>query len=323
MHLRKARSKQQDDTTAAIRTTTASAAVEQLLHSTHVQSPKNLKMLLVTGSGLSASSGLSTFTGSKGNPSSGLYAAARSAVPVSAAQSSVAIFSGDVFRSNRLKSLHFFADLAQQCEAAPTPNGTACIALLERYPDQLVRHLTMNIDGLHRRNCSLWPKGLTVELHGSILETACEACRMHYDIDIRAFRIHRETRDEYVCPNCNCNDSLRPRILLYNDHDETLIEDTSYSEEDLYNDCESGVICVIWIGLSFKQRASADSFDRINRFVKNDAVVHIFVNPEATEMLTNLTDTIQRDIASELYVHLAEVSADSFLQELAFTLQNR
>ena len=148
-------------------------------------------MLVVTGAGISAESGIPTFRGA-----GGLWEGVRAeelATP--------AAFARDperVWRWYRWRNVAYGA-----CE----PNvGHEIIARLEpRYDDFLL--LTQNVDGLHRRAGS----GAIVELHGTIAQKRCTACAA-----LSAFPEGAAADGGSAVPRCErCGAATRPHILWF------------------------------------------------------------------------------------------------------------
>jgi NAD-dependent SIR2 family protein deacetylase len=262
-------------------------------------------MLLVTGAGASSSSGLPTF-------SSGTHGLYRRAQDHFGLRRGSSLFTGQFLLHRRTDALDFFAELASECSAAPTPPAYTSIASIQHSSSPLlVRHLTLNIDGLSRRCCSQFnaqTAGSTIELHGCVLDSACERCR-----SVALAHSHRAEK----CPHCGTRNALRPAMMLYGDPHEELSTNTAYTAEQLKIDCQNCNV-VLWIGVSFEQRASAEHFYRINACTGNsDNVLHCIVNPNAEDCIRNLTDGLQWDVSSSANIILANVDADSFLEHLS------
>jgi NAD-dependent deacetylase len=140
----------------------------------------------LTGAGISAESGISTFR-AKG----GLWEKFDPAVYASI----------DVFRRDPSKYWSIRGEFIRNYDAYQPNPGHLALAELERIG--LLRHvITQNIDGLHRKAGS---RSVT-EIHGSLREILCLACGRQY----RAPRIPAGTP-----PRCDCGGVLKPNTVLF------------------------------------------------------------------------------------------------------------
>lgn len=268
----------------------------------HVLACSNV--VVFTGAGVSATAGISAFS-----DEGGLYERARKRFKL---DTGVRLFYGSFFISRRRDCQAFLADVyAEACAAAPTATHTS-IGQLQQL-GVITRHVTLNIDGLHR-SCpggdSLWspsqPSGLTVELHGSVLDVVCQACGAAAPMTQRTASLFRSKAA--ANPTCGaCTDGLlRPRVMLYNDPEERLIIHGDV-EARIAADC-SAADCVVWAGISFLQSASVEHFRRVRRAHQEQAggrrVAHIIVNP-CEEAVFNLTSAV----ANAQQVHFLSVVA--------------
>ncbi len=147
------------------------------------------RVLVLTGAGISAESGLATFRGG-----GGLWAGH----PVERV-ASPAGFSADpelVWR---------FYSMRRRDAAAAQPNAAhrALVALEERLGDRFLL-ATQNVDGLHQRAGS----ARVVEVHGSLWRTRCSRC-LRPPLDDARFPI------EPPLPRCPCGALLRPDIVWF------------------------------------------------------------------------------------------------------------
>ena len=117
------------------------------------------KIVVVSGSGISAAAGLSTYVGGK----DGLYEKARKRYKL---EKGIDLFGWRFYSERPRDAQKFLAELAVAVQKAqPTPTHRALVDL-ER-SGVLMRHITLNIDGLHAQaGASLWDgsDGATVEL---------------------------------------------------------------------------------------------------------------------------------------------------------------
>lgn len=166
--------------------------------------------LVFSGAGLSASAGMSAFSSPDG-----LYERARRRFGL---DKGVRLFYASFFDKRRRDAQAFLADVyCEATAAAPTRAHTALAHLAAG--GRLRRHVTMNVDGLHRAGAALWsptqPEGVTMELHGSCLEVVCESCgacsAMSHAL-ARAFRAEEPAAEQPCCAFEDCAGLLRPKI---------------------------------------------------------------------------------------------------------------
>ena len=270
---------------------------------------KTTKVIVFTGSGISVSAGLSTF-------SKGLY--------VKAAKRFKLKDGKELFRYRFLKEkpeecFAFFSDLHKETKKAkPTIShqklqemGNDCSSPL------LIRHYTMNIDGLATvpttRSPSSriivsapWhpqdnPEGKTVELHGNLHEWVCRRCQIHSHIpEISKGKRKKSVRCE------KCGGLLRFRVLLYDDEEGHLIHNYFHPQhtkinpldEMLRQDLEQSDI-ILWIGISFEQSASCENFRKVWEMLHENQKENkkkmppcFIVNPEASNALFHLQTAV-------------------------------
>ena len=152
------------------------------------------RVLIITGAGISADSGLPTYRGF-----GGLY---NDTLTEDGMSIEVAL-SGEVMRSQPAITWKHLARIEANCRgAAPNAAHTLIAALQERVPTTV---LTQNIDGFHRRAGS---RDL-IEIHGDLFELECVQCA------------HHETVADYselttLPPPCpHCRGYLRPGVVLF------------------------------------------------------------------------------------------------------------
>lgn len=262
------------------------------------------RVVVFSGSGISAAAGMSTFS-----EPGGLYERARRRYKL---DSGVRLFYYSFFKRRRADAHAFFADVWREAAAAsPTPSHVALAELAAQ--GRLVRHYTMNIDGLHRRaGLSTWgarrnPSGLSVEMHGCVLEAVCEgeACKAVLPLDDGlAAGLARGA----ACPKCG--GALRIRVMMYDDEDEELITDDF--EQLMERDLASADV-VLWMGISFEQSASVEHFRRARRCLQDagrDQTPHIIVNPSGDAAFNLVTGVAN---AEGLEVFESRGTADEFL----------
>lgn len=256
---------------------------------------RNAKRVVVfTGAGISLSSGVSTFQGN-----GGLYALAAKQLGI---KNGMDVFKYSFFKKRRSDAHQFFAGMMKEVKNAK-PSGTH-VGLAEM--PNLFRCYTLNVDGLHCSHISTWspennPDGKLIEMHGNVLETVCESEDEPHVFPFDALRMKRMARGEV--PKCKiCGESLRPRVMLYEDENgENICEDW---ESQLKIDVPKSDL-FLWIGISFKQAASLEYFREVRRILMSTSTdehglpYHIVVNPCSTAA-ENLESALCRDAHSEI-----------------------
>ncbi|MCK5039316.1 MAG: NAD-dependent deacylase [Thermoplasmata archaeon] len=145
------------------------------------------RIVIVTGSGISAESGIPTFRGEDGLWKK--YRAEELATP-------------EAFYSNPELVWEWY-DWRRQLIGKAEPNpGHDVIAMMEgEYPEFLL--ITQNVDGLHRKAGSR----NVVEIHGNIWRARCTGgCETSY---------LEENPITQLPPKCNCGAMLRPDIVWF------------------------------------------------------------------------------------------------------------
>ena len=130
--------------------------------------------------------------------------------------------------------------------AAPNPAHTAIAALQASRPDT-VTLFTQNVDGLHQRAGS--PQ--VAELHGSAFRTRCTSprCALPPFIDTRSYA---------AVPTCpQCGSPLRPDVVLFG---ETLSETVLRQAQTALDTCDlflaAGTSGLVWPAAAFVQIAA-------------------------------------------------------------------
>jgi NAD-dependent SIR2 family protein deacetylase len=155
----------------------------------------NLRLLFLTGAGLSADSGLPTYRGHDGIYQSDRLT--RHGIPIEQALSeSMLVARPDI-------TWEFLVELERVTRRATFNRGHQVIAEMESHFRE-VWTLTQNIDGLHRaagaRN--------VIDIHGDLHELRCNRCT--YRVTVRDY--------EHLTlpPRCPlCSDFVRPDVVLY------------------------------------------------------------------------------------------------------------
>jgi NAD-dependent deacetylase len=151
-------------------------------------------ILFITGAGISADSGLSTYRGS-----GRLYNIDPTAdgLPIERA------LAGDILRDYPELTWKYLAKIERACRGARHNRAHEVIAEMERHFER-VWTLTQNVDGFHR---AAGTKNV-IDIHGDLHDLRCPRCRC------------RQTVPNYsrlsLPPRCaNCGTILRPDIVLF------------------------------------------------------------------------------------------------------------
>ena len=181
------------------------------------------RILIITGAGLSADSGLPTYRGLNGLYN-GLTA---EGMPIEEA------LSGPVLQRQPAVCWKYLAELGRACLNAQPNAGHLAIAELQRLkPDCWV--LSQNIDGFHRRAGS--PAERLIDIHGQLEPLYCQSCGAdgHALVDFLAGDLPPR------CPSCG--GVLRPPVVLF---EEMLPEQAI---DQLYCELRKGFDVVLVVG---------------------------------------------------------------------------
>ncbi len=183
------------------------------------------RILLITGAGLSADSGLPTYRGL-----GGLYNGhTAEGLPIEQA------LSGSMLQRNPALCWKYLAELGKACLGAQVNAGHHAIAELQRKKSQCWL-LTQNIDGYHRAAGS--PMERVIEIHGELAPLYCQSCGA-VDSELA------EHLERPLPPKCRqCAGVLRPPVVLF---EEMLPEQAI---DTLYAQVRKGFEVVISIGTS-------------------------------------------------------------------------
>jgi NAD-dependent deacetylase len=183
------------------------------------------RILVITGAGLSADSGLPTYRGL-----GGLYNGhTAEGLPIEAA------LSGSMLQRDPALCWKYLAELGRACLGAQANAGHYAIAELQRRKPQCWL-LTQNIDGYHRAAGS--PMERVIEIHGELAPLYCQSCGA-VDAELA------EHLSRPLPPKCRqCAGVLRPPVVLF---EEMLPEQAI---ETLYAEVRKGFEVVISIGTS-------------------------------------------------------------------------
>lgn len=183
------------------------------------------RILLITGAGLSADSGLPTYRGL-----GGLYNGhTAEGLPIEAA------LSGPMLQRDPALCWKYLAELGRACLGAQANAGHHALAELQRKKPQCWL-LTQNIDGYHRAAGS--PMGRVIEIHGELAPLYCQSCGA-VDVELA------EHLSRPLPPRCKlCAGVLRPPVVLF---EEMLPEQAI---DSLYAELRKGFEVVVSIGTS-------------------------------------------------------------------------
>ncbi len=152
-------------------------------------------VLVITGAGLSADSGMPTYRGV-----GGLYHDVHTSegVPIEVA------LSGDMFRSRPEITWKYLLQIGDACRGRSPNRGHEVIALFEQRFDR-AWILTQNVDGFHRTAGSQ----NVIDIHGDLHDLRCLTCDHLERIELDAY-----IGDEP--PNCVlCGAAARPEVVLF------------------------------------------------------------------------------------------------------------
>ena len=180
-------------------------------------------LLVITGAGMSADSGLPTYRGV-----GGLYndESTEDGMPIEQA------LSGSVFQTRPEITWKYLGQIEQSCRGARFNRGHEVLALMEQRFERFWI-LTQNIDGLHgAAGCRN-----VIEIHGNLYRLSCTRCDMRMSLENYA--------NLALPPSCEpCGSMLRPEVVLF---DEPLPE---AALSTLYREMQDPFEAVITIGTS-------------------------------------------------------------------------
>lgn len=152
---------------------------------------RHQRVLVFTGAGISAESGIATYRGAGGMWTQ--YDPEKFA-------------SIDYFRRDPSYFWRFFREVRLGMVTMAQPNDAHyTIAEWERM-GKVSLVVTQNIDGLHQRAGSQ----KVVELHGNTTRFYCIHCRKYYQLDDIKSKLEQET-----VPHCDCGGVIRPDVVLF------------------------------------------------------------------------------------------------------------
>lgn len=171
------------------------------------------KVMILSGAGLSAESGISTF-----RDSGGLWEN----------YDIMEVCSAQGFKKDRQKVLDFYDARRRDIENKMPNNAHRMIARLKKYAPEAVDVLTQNVDDLlEKAGC-----GQIIHLHGTLRDLRCEACGHIWDIGYSSI-------EGKLCPTCG-SARIRHNVVMF--HEPAPEYETLYS---IINKTRSGLLIAI------------------------------------------------------------------------------
>lgn len=152
------------------------------------------RILVISGAGMSADSGLPTYRGV-----GGIYdnAGTEDGIPIERA------LSGEMLRVRPDICWKYIAQIERACRGAQPNEGHLALATLERSGRE-VWVLTQNVDGLHQEAGSR----RVIPIHGDVHELQCTSCA--YGVRVSDYSALQ------IPPRCpECGHLVRPRVVLF------------------------------------------------------------------------------------------------------------
>ncbi len=233
---------------------------------------KNKSVLILSGAGLSAESGVRTF-----RMEDGLWEE----------YDIMEVCSVEGFFKDREKVLGFYDKRRKDIEDKVPNNAHFMIAEMQnKYPDN-VKVITQNVDDLlEKSGC-----GDTIHLHGKLTELTCEMCGHIFDIGYGSIKENPE------CPSCKSH-GLRHNVVMFGE--------PAPEYQTLYNSLTScGLLVVIGTSgyvLPVSQFAMYSQYSVLNNLDRSPAVddrvfTHVFYE-NATSASPKIRDIIEEYLRS-------------------------
>ena len=236
------------------------------------------RILLITGAGLSADSGLPTYRGV-----GGLYnGQTAEGLPIETA------LSGSMLRRDPALCWKYLAELGRACLGAQANAGHYAIAELQRRKPQCWL-LTQNIDGYHRAAGS--PMDRVIEIHGELAPLYCQSCGA-VDAELAS---HLERPLPPLCKQCA--GVLRPPVVLF----EEMLPEQAIGT--LYDEVRKGFEVVISIGTSASFPYIVEPLLR----TRQAGGFTVEINPQRTDLSGRVSVHLQGralDVLPELLSHI-------------------
>jgi NAD-dependent deacetylase len=252
--------------------------MEQVIKRVAEQLRQAERILLITGAGLSADSGLPTYRGL-----GGLYNGhTAEGLPIEAA------LSGSMLQRDPALCWKYLAELGKACLGAQANAGHYAIAELQRRKPQCWL-LTQNIDGYHRAAGS--PMERVIEIHGELAPLYCQSCGA-VDHELA------EHLSRPLPPKCRqCAGVLRPPVVLF---EEMLPEQAI---DTLYAEVRKGFEVVISVGTSASFPYIVEPLMR----TRQAGGFTVEINPQRTDLSARVDVHLQGralDVLPELLSHI-------------------
>ena len=236
------------------------------------------RILLITGAGLSADSGLPTYRGL-----GGLYNGhTAEGLPIEAA------LSGSMLQRDPALCWKYLAQLGKACLGAQANAGHYAIAELQRRKPECWL-LTQNIDGYHRAAGS--PPERMIEIHGELAPLYCQSCGA-LDAELAA-HLSRP-----LPPRCaQCGGVLRPPVVLF----EEMLPEQAIGT--LYDEVRKGFEVVVSIGTSASFPYIVEPLLR----TRQAGGFTVEINPQRTDLSGRVDVHLQGralDVLPELLSHI-------------------
>jgi NAD-dependent protein deacetylase/lipoamidase len=180
----------------------------------------------------------------------------------------------DAFYENPKLVWEWYNERRNNIFAAQPNQGHKAIAELEKYVKVVV--LTQNIDGLHQKAGS----SEVLELHGSIIKLKCSVCD---------FKDKILTEITEIPPLCNCGNILRPDVVWFG---ESLPQDVWKKAIISASECDLMIIAGTSLIVS--------PANTLPIYAKQNSAILIEINPEITEMSSEMDLTIRSTSAFAL-----------------------
>lgn len=236
------------------------------------------RILLITGAGLSADSGLPTYRGV-----GGLYNGhTAEGLPIETA------LSGHMLQRDPALCWKYLTELGKACLGAQANAGHYAIAELQRRKPQCWL-LTQNIDGYHRAAGS--PMDRVIEIHGELAPLYCQSCGA-VDAELAA---HLERPLPPLCKQCA--GVLRPPVVLF----EEMLPEQAIGT--LYDEVRKGFEVVISIGTSASFPYIVEPLLR----TRQAGGFTVEINPQRTDLSGRVNVHLQGralDVLPELLSHI-------------------
>lgn len=149
------------------------------------------RVVMFTGAGISAESGIATFRGSGADSLWGRFRPEEVATP-------------EAFGRHPERVWGWYSERVRKARAVePNAGHRALVRLAELFPFSLV--VTQNVDGLHQRAGSRD----VIEVHGTLATARCDACEETMDME-RALEMSPDRP-----PACACGGLYRPAVVWF------------------------------------------------------------------------------------------------------------